>query len=83
MTTPADFPVLVPGEPIQGISHQGAVCDLAIALDRADWLQECIDWGWIDRDSETLVFTKIRALCIRRGKIRCAELLSELDWPMR
>jgi hypothetical protein len=85
--TPEDFPQVEFQPNGAAINYgffgfSGHVVDRSISQDRQDWLQECIDRGWIDKASETMAFLTVRKLCADKGALRCEKLLADLGWSL-
>lgn len=55
--------------------YAGTMCDNAIRADNPAMLQECIDRGWIDADTQLLMGGTVLEFCDKKGFSKCADLL--------
>jgi hypothetical protein len=64
-------------------TYEGHVVDEAIHQDRVDWLLWSIATGAIDQTTASLDNVPLRALCLKKGAVKCAAHLEQLGWPLR
>ena len=60
--------------------YQGACCDSAIRANRVDMLEECIERGYINKESKTLDGLGMVKYARKFGSEEIANRLIELGW---